>query len=148
MGRPGPATVPAVVARSAGWRGMTGPAGSRTVRDVNDHAGMTTFPSEGDLITRLWAEVAEGSVGGPSRRPELVVTGPTGLLPSAFAVEEVEQCQRLLRTLNDPELEAVALARMEGYSVEEIAQKLGYVARSVKRKLHLIRDIWQDEVAS
>jgi hypothetical protein len=68
---------------------MTGPAGSRTVRDVNDHAGMTTFPSEGDLITRLWAEVAEGSVGGPSRRPELVVTGPTGLLPSAFAVEEV-----------------------------------------------------------
>jgi hypothetical protein len=49
---------------------------------------MTTSPAEGDLISRLWAEVAGGPHGGPAR-PELVVTGPTGLLASAFAVEEV-----------------------------------------------------------
>jgi DNA-directed RNA polymerase specialized sigma24 family protein len=66
----------------------------------------------------------------------------------AFAVEVVEQCQRLLRTLNDPELEAVALARMEGYSVEEIAGQLGYAARSIKRKLQLIRGLWEKELES
>jgi DNA-directed RNA polymerase specialized sigma24 family protein len=50
--------------------------------------------------------------------------------------------------LDDRELEAIALLRMEGYCVEEIAQELGYAARSIKRKLHLIRRIWQEEVAS
>ena len=44
---------------------------------------------EDDLITRLWSEVTGGRYGGPPSRPELVVTGPTGLLPSPFAVEEV-----------------------------------------------------------
>ena len=44
---------------------------------------------EDDLITRLWSEVTGGRYGGPPSRPELVVTGPTGLLPSPFAVEEL-----------------------------------------------------------
>jgi RNA polymerase sigma factor (sigma-70 family) len=64
-----------------------------------------------------------------------------------FAVQAVEECQRLLRLLGDPELEAVALRRMEGYSVEEIAQQLGYVPRTIKRKLHLIRTLWEQEIA-
>jgi DNA-directed RNA polymerase specialized sigma24 family protein len=66
----------------------------------------------------------------------------------AFAAEVAEQCQRLLRTLNDPELEAVAVARMEGSSVEEIAGQLSYAPRSIKRKLHLIRGIWEKELKS
>jgi DNA-directed RNA polymerase specialized sigma24 family protein len=64
-----------------------------------------------------------------------------------FAVQAVEECQRLLRLLGDPELEAVALGRMEGYTVEEIAQQLGYVPRTIKRKLHLIRTLWEQEIA-
>jgi DNA-directed RNA polymerase specialized sigma24 family protein len=35
---------------------------------------------------------------------------------------------------------------MEGYSVEEIAAKLGCAPRSVKRRLRLIRSIWKEEV--
>jgi DNA-directed RNA polymerase specialized sigma24 family protein len=38
------------------------------------------------------------------------------------------------------------LARMEGYSVEEIAEQQGYAARSIKRKLQLIRAIWEKEL--
>jgi hypothetical protein len=34
---------------------------------------------------------------------------------------------------------------MEGWTTEEIAAKLGYTPRSVKRKLRLIRDIWENE---
>ncbi len=63
-----------------------------------------------------------------------------------FAAQIAEECQRLLRSLDDPELEAVALARMEGYTVEEIAKQRGYAARSIKRKLQLIRTIWEKEL--
>jgi DNA-directed RNA polymerase specialized sigma24 family protein len=65
----------------------------------------------------------------------------------AFAAEVAEQCQRLLRRLGDKELEAVALLRMEGYTVEEVTEKLGCAPRSVKRKLALIRTIWEKEMA-
>ena len=33
---------------------------------------------------------------------------------------------------------------MEGYSVEEIAQQLGYAPRSIKRKLQMIRTLWEE----
>jgi DNA-directed RNA polymerase specialized sigma24 family protein len=65
-----------------------------------------------------------------------------------FALEVADECQRLLRKLADAGLEAVALRRMEGYSVEEIAAEMGCAPRSVKRKLQLIRGIWENEVAS
>lgn len=63
-----------------------------------------------------------------------------------LAAQVAEEYQRLLAALADPELESVALWRMEGYSVEEmIADRLGYAARSIKRKLQLIRGIWEKE---
>ncbi|HMC90792.1 MAG TPA: ECF-type sigma factor [Gemmataceae bacterium] len=49
--------------------------------------------------------------------------------------------------LQDAELTLVALQRMDGYTVEEIAQKLGYAPRSIKRKLRLIRNAWEKELA-
>jgi hypothetical protein len=44
-------------------------------------------------------------------------------------------------------LESVALLRMEGYTVEEIAGRLGYVPRTIKRKLRVIRGLWEQELA-
>ncbi len=65
-----------------------------------------------------------------------------------FAAQAAEECRRLLRLLADSELEVIALRRMEGYAVEEIAQQLGYVPRTIKRKLHLIRTLWEQEITS
>jgi DNA-directed RNA polymerase specialized sigma24 family protein len=62
-----------------------------------------------------------------------------------FAAQLAEECQGLLRRLGNAELQSVALWRMEGYKVDEIAARLGCAARSVKRKLRLIRDIWGEE---
>jgi DNA-directed RNA polymerase specialized sigma24 family protein len=62
-----------------------------------------------------------------------------------FAVLMAEAFQRLLRLLGDKELEAVALKRMEGYTVEEVAELFGCAPRTVKRKLALIRTIWEKE---
>jgi DNA-directed RNA polymerase specialized sigma24 family protein len=64
---------------------------------------------------------------------------------SEFAAQAAEECQRLLRMLNDRQLEA--LARLEGYSVEEIAAQFGYAPRSIKRKLQLVRGIWEKELS-
>jgi DNA-directed RNA polymerase specialized sigma24 family protein len=93
--------------------------------------------------------------GGPANppRPAGAPTGEVGLdqivsrePDPEFAAEMAEECRRLLGSLGDKELEAVALWKMEGYTNEEIAGKLGYVVRSVKRKLQLIRHIWEKEM--
>ena len=57
----------------------------------------------------------------------------------AFAAEMAEEYRRLLGLLGDRDLESVALWKMEGHTVEEIAARLGYAPRSIKRKLQLIR---------
>ena len=62
-----------------------------------------------------------------------------------FAAQVAEEWRRLLGLLGDAELEAVALRRIEGYTVEEIAAQVGYAPRSIKRKLKLIRGIWEKE---
>lgn len=64
-----------------------------------------------------------------------------------FAAQITEEYEILMRSLGDPELESVALWRMEGYTIEEIADRLGCVPRSVHRKLVLIRSIWEKEQA-
>jgi DNA-directed RNA polymerase specialized sigma24 family protein len=58
-----------------------------------------------------------------------------------FAVQVAEQCQRLLDGISDPEMRQLALWKMEGYTNEEIAQRLGVVGRTVERKLRLIRGL-------
>lgn len=65
-----------------------------------------------------------------------------------LAAQVAEECQRLLSTLQRADLQAVALWKMEGYTTEEIAGKLGCVPRSVERKLQAIRGLWSQEGAT
>ena len=63
------------------------------------------------------------------------------------AVEFAEQCERLLDLLNNTRLRQVALWKLEGLTNGEIAEKLGCVSRTVERKLHAIREIWEKSFA-
>jgi len=84
--------------------------------------------------------------GGAQTTP--VLEGLLSREPSPeFAAEFADECRRLLALLQDAELTSVALQRMDGYTIEEIAQKLGYAPRSIKRKLRLIRNAWEKELA-
>ena len=56
-----------------------------------------------------------------------------------FAAQVAEEYQRLLDHLGDDQLRRVAVWKMEGYTNEEIAAKLGRTVRSVERKLQLVR---------
>jgi RNA polymerase sigma factor (sigma-70 family) len=62
-----------------------------------------------------------------------------------FALQVAEECQRLLDSLGDDTLRAVALRKMEGYSNDEIAAQLGCAPRTVARKLRRIRTLWSQE---
>jgi DNA-directed RNA polymerase specialized sigma24 family protein len=63
-----------------------------------------------------------------------------------LAAQVAEECRRLLDLLGDEELRATALAKLEGYSNEEIAARLGRSLATVERRLRLIRESWEGEV--
>jgi RNA polymerase sigma factor (sigma-70 family) len=69
---------------------------------------------------------------------DILAEGPT----PAFAAEVAEQCERLLDRLGDDQLRTIALLKMDGYTVGEIAQQLSCSVRSVERGLQLIRAKW------
>lgn len=64
-----------------------------------------------------------------------------------MAAEVAEECQRLMTALGDEKLRRVALLRMDGHSIDEVAEQIGWAPRSVKRKLQLIRSIWEREAS-
>lgn len=57
-----------------------------------------------------------------------------------------DQLQHLLRLLRDESLRQICQLRMQGYSNDEIAGRMGITTRSVERKLQLIRDKWSKEM--
>jgi DNA-directed RNA polymerase specialized sigma24 family protein len=95
-------------------------------------------------VTEL-ANIGAPSSSGGAAAPEYVV-GPEPMLDK-FAAQFAEECRRLLAGLADEQLRAIALWKMEGYTNEEIAAKLGCVPRTVERKLGMIRSRWQQEIA-
>jgi RNA polymerase sigma factor (sigma-70 family) len=62
-----------------------------------------------------------------------------------LAAMAAEQCDRLLATLPDERLRQIALWKLEGFSNDEIAEKLECAPRTVERKLQRIREIWLRE---
>ena len=56
-----------------------------------------------------------------------------------------EECGRLLSLLGDGDLRKLAIWKMEGYTNEEIAGKLGRSVPTVERKLARIRQAWERE---
>jgi DNA-directed RNA polymerase specialized sigma24 family protein len=63
-----------------------------------------------------------------------------------FAAQVAEECRRLLGMLDDEPLRALAVARMEGYTTRELADRLDVAPRTIERKLQQIRRVWAREV--
>jgi DNA-directed RNA polymerase specialized sigma24 family protein len=88
--------------------------------------------------------VASGSSGGEPAFAQLEGREPS----PEFAAQMAEEFGRLLSLLGDAELQRLAVLKMEGYTVEEVAAQLGYTPRTVQRRLELIRRIWEAEAPS
>lgn len=84
--------------------------------------------------------------GTNDERPELaVVEELIGNEPSPeFAAMVAEEFEQRLASL-DPELREIAIARFEGDSVAEIAERIPCARRTVERRLQLIRTLWENE---
>ena len=90
--------------------------------------------SEADLV-------GAGAAKGASMLEQVVGQEPT----PEFAAHLAEECQQLLDKLGSDELRSIAVWKMEGYTVDEVAGKLGRSSRTVARKLQLIRGLWREE---
>ncbi len=78
---------------------------------------------------------SESSTGGIG---QVLGDEPTPELAAMVA----ETCGDMLERLDDDTLREIATFKMEGYSNEDIAEKLDCVTRTVERKLARIREIW------
>ncbi len=59
-----------------------------------------------------------------------------------FAAQVAEEYERLLGLL-DEDQRAIAIAKLEGLTNEQIAARLGRALRTIERRLKLIRKIWE-----
>jgi DNA-directed RNA polymerase specialized sigma24 family protein len=93
----------------------------------------------GQVYDEAWMErQCDSGAGGRG------LAGITSQEPAPeFAALVADECRTLLRRLNDDGLRAVAIAKMEGHTNEEVAAALGCSVRSVERKLQLIRNVWE-----
>ena len=64
----------------------------------------------------------------------------------AFAAQTAEEWRRLLALLPEEHLRTIAVWKLEGFTNEEIADKIGRSLAAVERKLALIRNAWEKEI--
>jgi DNA-directed RNA polymerase specialized sigma24 family protein len=87
--------------------------------------------------------------GGGNVRDGSALAGVPDLRPTpVFADRVVEQCRNLLQQLPEDQLRTLAQLKLEGYTNEEIAARLGRSLPTIERKLRRIRRLWQNEVIS
>jgi hypothetical protein len=53
-----------------------------------------------------------------------------------------------MEALGDDQLRQIARLRLQGDSIEQVAEELGLVARAIERKLKVIRAIWGRELTT
>jgi DNA-directed RNA polymerase specialized sigma24 family protein len=110
-----------------------------TARKVRAQARLQSRQKRGGGLVRSEADLL-GAGGDPEDEglDRIIGDEPT----PEFAALVAEECRRLLDALGDETLRTVALARMEGYTNDEIAGQLGCARRTVARRLDLIRKTW------
>jgi len=62
--------------------------------------------------------------------------------PDRFVDELMGECRERMETLPDSTLRSIALKRMEGYEIPEIAAQLKLSVPTIQRKLARIRGLW------
>lgn len=55
-----------------------------------------------------------------------------------------EECEALLDRLPDDQHRQIAVLRLHGHTVEEVAARVGVTSRTAKRRLEIIRRLWKE----
>lgn len=107
-----------------------------TLRKVNRHTERAMALKRGGPIT--------ASDGMQHRLTQDVLNG---IPDSRFLSDLMLESRELIELLPDDVLREIVMARLEGYTVEEIAQKRGVAVSTIERKLARIRSLWESHVA-
>jgi RNA polymerase sigma factor (sigma-70 family) len=113
-----------------------------TKQKVVDHIRRESAKKRGERRVKSEAALVSQSQDHAFSMDSLVGDEPT----PEFLVMVNEQSERLLGLLRDDRLRNVAIWRIEGYTVPEIAADLEMSTRSVERKLQLIRRAWAKDL--
>jgi DNA-directed RNA polymerase specialized sigma24 family protein len=119
------------------WRVLLMLAAQKRVRYIRRQ----TAAKRGAGKVRTEADLPRDDDHGEAALAQALGSEPT----PEMAAQVVDECRNLLDKLGDDRLRAIAVAQMEGHTVEEIAGQLGCTSRTVARKLAVIRGIWKDE---
>ena len=116
-----------------------------TSRKVNAHLRRQTRQKRGGGNVRgesvFLDSAGESNQGGLE---QLGGAGGEDAIRPDLRVELAEACEELLDGLPDEQLREIAVLRMDGYLVDEIATKLELSKRAVERRLQLIRKTWSE----
>lgn len=63
-----------------------------------------------------------------------------------FVVQLTDEFERLFGTLADADLRRVATMKLEGYTIDEMAARIGRAPATIERKLKVIRALWEREL--
>jgi len=110
-----------------------------TARKVGDQVDCSRALKRGGHFRRVEGAEANGMTSG-------LTAALAREANPAVAAMVAEETHLLLERLGNSQLQAIALWRMEGYTADEIAKRLGCTRRTVARKLELIRDAWKGEL--
>jgi len=112
-----------------------------TARKAVDHIAHENRQKRGGgkVVTESAIDLAAGS----DRRGIEAIIGQEPSPEFVFMV--IEQIESLVDELSDETARKVATMKLEGYTNEEIAERVGCSIRTVERKLWLIRSKWNEE---
>jgi DNA-directed RNA polymerase specialized sigma24 family protein len=114
-----------------------------TVRKASDQVRRERRLKRGGGRVRSEHELGRSAPDAGGFMDEVVGREPTPELAAMMA----EQYLHLLGRLADETFRRIAAWKLEGYSNEEIAARLGCGLRTVERKLGAIRSIWRAAAA-
>jgi len=95
----------------------------------------------GDARVRTGSGLSDSQTSAVQPAAQAVGDDATPELAAMLA----DEVRRLLRMLPDEDLRAIAVAKMEGHTNQEIAERLGCAERTVERRVKYIRAIWKEE---
>lgn len=125
---------PDLTDRDGLWRILSGITQRKAVDVLRRHLAQKRG---GDAVLGESRLHASGSTNGGFAQFSSDDLGPE------MAAIVTEQCQILIGSLNEPQLRQIALAKMEGFTNEDISKQLDLALRTVERRLQLIRKRWE-----
>lgn len=70
--------------------------------------------------------------------------GLAGIPDEGFVADLMSECGDLMNLLEDDTLKEIALLKLEGYTLDEMSEKMDVARSTIKRKIARIKETWEE----